>query len=318
MSSTPGSRTDGLVLLLLGGAISTGLALAGVYFAQRHGTNLMGWYANYVIPAGAMLVGIVASSGFGLSSWYTGTKITRAPLAAVVAILVVGYFVAKYLEYRQLVPGGALDDGTSLGFWTYFDLTTRAFRWAPKYGGQPGEPFGTLGYAMRGLEITGFALGGLVAPLVLRHKPYCESCQRYRRTRTLAWVPASVAARKVGKRDLEGNAALHAEHEAAFQAGASKIQDLMTAAAAGDAIGLRAQLASAGPSRVAQKLPTRIAVEIVHCRSCADGLLRARSFSGHGKHIVVRNLAETKLSPATVAALVGSSKLPAATLRSPS
>jgi hypothetical protein len=139
---------------LLGGAATTAVALSGVYLLNQAGENLMGLYADYIIPAGAVLVGLVASSGYGIASWITGTKISGRLLLAVVALLTGSYFLAKYLEFRCLFPGGAtLDDGTRLDFWGYFDLMSRAFSFEDRASGRPGEPLGSLGYAFRALEI---------------------------------------------------------------------------------------------------------------------------------------------------------------------
>jgi hypothetical protein len=55
-------------------------ALVGVYLLATNTKdfNIMGWYANYVLPIGALLVGLVASSGYGIASWITGQKILLA------------------------------------------------------------------------------------------------------------------------------------------------------------------------------------------------------------------------------------------------
>src|SRR5882672_10034030 len=51
------------VWVLAIGLCTTVVALAGVYALDIKGdTNVMGWYLNYFIPVGALLVGLVASS----------------------------------------------------------------------------------------------------------------------------------------------------------------------------------------------------------------------------------------------------------------
>jgi hypothetical protein len=152
------------------GAATTLVALAGVFALAHHGTNIMGWYGYYVIPAGALLVGAIAASGYGIAGWYTGLKMTRRLMWSVIGQLVVSYFIAQYEEYRHAVPGG------EIGFWTYFDLSTRAFSFAD-HRGEPGTPFGVWGYAMRALEIGGYALCGWLVPAALGAKPYCDPCR---------------------------------------------------------------------------------------------------------------------------------------------
>src|SRR5438445_9530105 len=80
-------------LVLFYGLASTALALFGVYLLDRTTTDfhIMGWYANYVLPIGALIVGIVASSGYGLASWFSGIKITRGLLWLVLGLQFLAY-----------------------------------------------------------------------------------------------------------------------------------------------------------------------------------------------------------------------------------
>jgi hypothetical protein len=151
-------------------------ALAGVFALGHHGTNIMGWYANYIIPAGALLVGMACASGYAIAGWFTGLKMTRRLVWSIVGQLVLSYFIAEYEEYRQMVPDG------SIGFLAWFDLMTRAFSFA-HHDGTPGSSFGLAGYLMRGLEIAGFIAGGVIVPLGLGAKPYCHECRCYMRTK---------------------------------------------------------------------------------------------------------------------------------------
>lgn len=311
--------SSGASLLLLGGAITTGLALTGVFFLNQAGENIMGWYANYVIPAGALIVGLVASSGFAVSSWHTGTKIGGRLLVGVMLILLAAYFVAQYLEFQRLVPVGAVnDDGAPVGFWSYFDLVTQNFRWAPEdVDDSEGSPFGLWGYAMRGLEISGFVLGGLLAPLGLRGKPYCETCSRYMRTKAVALVPAAVKVKRIFKNKEEQRAESERQSEAAFEEGQQKINAIFTAAEQEDAIALQRAL-EPDPTmskRQISKLATRFKIDLVHCPICAGGHLSSAVLTGQGNHTRIVAVEERALNSSIVATLAGRSKLPRATAR---
>ena len=182
---------DASVTVLLSGLATTALALVGVYLLSTNTDdfNIMGWYANYVLPIGALIVGFVAASGYGIASWRTGQKITRRLLWTVLAFQVVAYFVSQYIEFHSL--GLQYNDGTPVGFLTYFDFAARAFSWQQK-DGTAGSPLGVWGYAFRLLEIVGFCGGSLAVPLLLRAVPYCESCQSYMKTKEAGLLPASV------------------------------------------------------------------------------------------------------------------------------
>src|SRR5438105_15575156 len=62
------------VPVLLCGLATTALTLLGVYALNRVAPdfNIMGWYANKILPMGSMLVGIAASSGYGIAAWPSG------------------------------------------------------------------------------------------------------------------------------------------------------------------------------------------------------------------------------------------------------
>jgi len=291
--------------VLLGGAATTVLALVGVYLISQAGENVMGWYADYIIPVGSLLVGLVASSGYGIASWVTGTKISGRLLLAVAVLLTVSFFLAKYLEFRLLFPDGAtLSDGTAIGFWRYFDMMSRAFAFEDSVTHKPGDPMGMLGYAFRTLEVLGFVGGGVIVPAALRAKPYCDRCKRYKRTSALAWLAASVPARGVFQRSADQR---QAHDEAAAYADRSAregVDAIVAAARASDSAKLCDELAMRSANkRQVQKLPARLVVELVHCKSCRDGLLRVTRVTGQGRSIRRTPLTQAPLHEDVVARL---------------
>jgi hypothetical protein len=247
-------------LVLIGGAVTTALALSGVWLAARGGENVMGWYANYVFPVGALLVGLVASSGFGIASYLSGAKVSGLLLLAVTAMLFGGYWVAQYVEFRLAFPDGAtLPGGEPAGLLDYYDAVTRSFSWVER--GEAGEPLGALGYLMRLGEIVGFTGGGVLVPFLLRRLPYCEPCRAYMRSPLVARIPAGVVWRKVNERKRPEEA--RAQEERALEAlrgGQEKLQAIL--AAAKDAASLAQAVAAHGApkasARAIEKLCARI------------------------------------------------------------
>src|SRR5262245_6601007 len=53
----------------------------------------------FVIPAGAMLSGLVAASGYYGGAWFFGRRPTRVFLINVIMISVATYFFIRYLQY---------------------------------------------------------------------------------------------------------------------------------------------------------------------------------------------------------------------------
>jgi hypothetical protein len=212
--------------VLLCGLASTAAALVGIYVLDRVAPdfNIMGWYADYVLPIGALLVGIVASSGYGIASWVSGLKITKKMLWIILALQSIAYFAAQYIEFEHLNLAHR-SDNSPVGFFEYYDFGARSFAWQ-KHDGTPGEPLGVFGYFFRALEMIGFAAGGLIVPVAMRGKPYCDGCQRYMRTRQLAYFPASLPLKKIKKKDTAGLAAHEQEQTQAMEAAKIRLESL--------------------------------------------------------------------------------------------
>jgi hypothetical protein len=290
-------------LVLVCGLATTVLALLGVYLldANTEDFHIMGWYANYILPIGAVIVGVVASSGYGLASWFSGIKITRSLLGIVLALQLAAYFGAQYIEFKGLHL--VHPDGNPVGFIEYFDVAARSMCWKQN-NGQMGEALGMWGYAIRGLEILGFAGGGLIVPLVLRKAPYCQACQRYMRTRNLGLVAASVPVRKVKKSDVAGQAALEAEQQQAFDSGkrtVEKLQQHATGNQAPDFSKLLAELAA--KKKQTTKLHSQFSLHLVYCRRCHAGWLRTDLLVGQGQQMKQTEIARADLHPEFVRAI---------------
>jgi len=285
-------------LVLISGIATTVITLLVVYLLDHSGAdiNIMGLYADYVIPAGTILVGIAASSGYGLASWVSGIKITKRLLWTVLCLQLVAYFVAEYIQFSNLHLIYE-ETGKPVGFFTWFDATARAFAWKQQNGSM-GEPLGAFGYFFVSLGIAGFVGGSLIVPLAMRKAPYCASCQRYMKTRSLGLIPASVKAKKVKKSDLAATAAYEAEQQQAYDAGKEKVAALQKFAAANSSVEFRAKLDELRPGKgKTARLPIRMLLQLVHCKHCCHGQLVTKQMTGQGKQIKTIEIARNELHP---------------------
>lgn len=280
--------------VLVAGLVTGILALAGAWFLyEATEFNLMGWYFWFVLPAGAIITGLVAGSGYGIASWKTGTKISKGLLWAVVGLQVVCYFGMQVMEYRQVVALFEIED---LSFLAYFDEATRS--WAFITDGETGAAMGAWGYAFRLLEIGGFVFGGLVAPLVMRAAPFCEACQVFMKRKQVGLVPAGVEPRKVGKKDVAGQEAFAAEAEAAWNGGIDVLEGLCDAAMAGDADRFHALMSPyAGDQKAIDKLTARIRVMAEVCPQCHQGAVVSESLVGQGENLQTTAMTRTPIGP---------------------
>jgi len=281
-------------IVIAAGVTTTVAALIAVYYLNRSANvNVMGWYLDY-LPGGAMLVGLAAGSGYGIASWYTGTKIRRRLLLSIVILQLLAYGGADYLEFASLGPVHLRGETHILTFPEYFDYEARTFAWK-KEDGKMGEPIGEWGYFFRALEIAGFALGALVVPAGLFKKPYCENCQVYMRTRTLGKIAASVPTRKVKKSDVTGQQEYAQNQDLAFSSAAAQLKALCDCGTAGDVDGYRAALAPLSGKKVSDKLPKRLAVKLVRCGRCDSAYLQIQQMTGRGKKLKTTDLGRTDL-----------------------
>jgi hypothetical protein len=297
-NGTVSRRSPAYSLVLYSGLATSALALLGVHLLGVYAAdfNIMGWYADYLIPVGAMLVGVAASSGYGLASWLTGVKISHSLLWAVMLIQLLVYFAAQYIEFSHLHL--IHRDGRPVGFFEYYDIVARSFAWKHEHDGGSGEPLGVFGYFFRFLEIAGFVGGGLIVPAVLRKAPYCQACQRYMRTRALGTIAASVPAKKFKKSDAAGLASHQTEQQQAFDRGKRIAEILQSMSTEGRGAEFQQTLAGlASAKKQALRLPRRITAHLVTCKQCRSGTLLLKLVSGHGKQIKTVPMAQNDLAP---------------------
>ncbi|HEX4084720.1 MAG TPA: hypothetical protein VHY22_07415 [Chthoniobacteraceae bacterium] len=246
--------------------------------------NVMGLYLDYLLPVGAMLVGIVAGSGYGMAAWITGARIPRALLWVVILFQCAAYFYAQYLVFERMHLVYK-DTGLPVGFFQYFDVAARSFAFKSS-DGTSANAMGVWGYAFRFLEVAGFAAAGVIIPLFVRGIPYCESCQRYMRRKVATALPASVPARKIKKSDAAALAAYQEENRQAAESAAKALDTLSEMAASRETASLTDSLTALRPGTVAaNNRPFRYSLSLYLCRTCPAGDLVAIPLSGQGKKL---------------------------------
>lgn len=300
-----------MVPVLLAGLVTTALSLGGIWAINRAApdVNVMGWYAYYVFPLGALMVGLAAGSGYGVASWLTGVRIRTGLLALVILLQVLAYFVATYIEYLQWVDQvtAAYGSAPDLGFLGWFHELTVQFAFKKEKGGGLGAPMGMWGYAFRLLEVAGFAVGGILAPLFLKGRQYCEACQMYMRQVNLGLWPASLPAGKFKRKDTEGKAAHAAESLAVREQSLTQLDELRQHAEAGRSGEFGELLEGhAADQKAYSKLPERLSLALWYCRGCNVGRMQAAILAGQGNQIKRVELGFTPVDKSVVRQRIGS------------
>jgi len=177
--STPSQplRQPGLIVYLCGLGTSA-LALWLVQIANDSGENIMGWYANGIIPAGAFLVGIASGVGYAVGSRLLQVKLSKAFVLGMLTTAVVDYFAAHYLTYLSVIELHHIP-ADRYGFTDYFREISEGMAFKDKHTGEPGSPLGMWGYFYKLLEIGGYAGGAMLPSALVFGMPYCKGCQQY-------------------------------------------------------------------------------------------------------------------------------------------
>jgi len=280
----------------------------------------MGWYLNYIIPAGAILVGLAASSGYALMSWLLGVKIRRALLLDILFLLFVSYFAAEYVQFRSRGPLG-VPTGTQtvqtaqgpqtithyrrLGFWEYFHLKAINWTWDKESSrDKENEPLGMAGYFFVCLGILGVAFSGLIIPGILGRSPYCELCEQYMRTRQINLLPGWVPMKKASKKDAEGQAAQNQIQAAKFEEATGRLKRMVTAAQNNDPAGfLKESNQDPAERKAAKKLARRLQISLIQCPSCSSGQIAPIWLTGQGKQLLRTKLPKVESPPDFVRAI---------------
>lgn len=140
-------------------------------------------------------------------------------------------------------------------------------------GSSPREEreFGVWGYGVRAMELTGFLVGGLLAPLALIGAPMCSKCSLYKRVKPLGMTPFA----------SEGEAV---SGTPPMEAARKQIENLRDLAEAGDSAGFRTALDSVKARQdESPSARQRFALELLYCRDCAEGNLQIVHLSGRGR-----------------------------------
>lgn len=173
-------RRPGFIVYLCGVGTS-GLVLWLVEILNNHGENVMGWYANGIIPAGALLVGIGSGVGYAIGARVLNVKLSRAFVLGMLTTGLVDYVAAQWITYSNLVERHQVPQET-YSFFNYIRDICENMSFRRSGSQEAGAPLGMFGYFYKALEMLGFSFGSMIPCAILRGMPYCGGCQRYLKT----------------------------------------------------------------------------------------------------------------------------------------
>lgn len=168
-----------LVLTAFGLASSSLVAFVLSFMERRWDFGLYDFTCLFILPAGAFVSGIVASSGYYLGAVLTHRKPSRDILVNMLLVSFSTFFLLHRLNYEAIQVGGVpLSSRVSFGDHLHAVITHAFLQLGDSASTRIG-PLGGWGYGVALIQVLGFFCGGLFVYVLLTHRPYCEVCSRY-------------------------------------------------------------------------------------------------------------------------------------------
>jgi hypothetical protein len=166
---------------LCGLATSVLVALADVAIARMTGFDFFTFSVWLVVPAGALLTGFAAASGYYFGSLYFHKRASASLLLQMVVIAGAAQFLIYWTGYATMV----LEDGRKvadyLPFGQYMDLILTKAHYSIGSGRTDTGEVGNMGYWIAIAQFVGFLLGGVAIYFHLKAKAVCGACNLYLR-----------------------------------------------------------------------------------------------------------------------------------------
>ncbi|ARQ08538.1 hypothetical protein NXC12_CH00446 [Rhizobium etli] len=135
-----------------------------------------------VVPAGALLCGAAAASGYYFGSLLFHTRPTVLILIQILVVAAIAQFAIYYGEYRLLDLGNGRMASDVVSFSEYLDIYLSHTSLRVGRAGTNTGDIGDYGRILAFIQFLGFVVGGVSVWLMLRVYPVCEKCGRYLRT----------------------------------------------------------------------------------------------------------------------------------------
>ena len=175
------SLLEGFGVALCGLATSILVALADVAVARMTGFDFFTFSIWLVVPAGAVVTGFAAASGYYFGSLYFHKKASASLLVQMVLIAGAAQLLIYWTGYATMV----LEDGRKVAdlvpFAQYMDITLTKAHYRIWRGQADTGELGNMGYWIAVAQFAGFLVGGVAVFGDLKAKAVCGSCDLYLR-----------------------------------------------------------------------------------------------------------------------------------------
>jgi hypothetical protein len=185
-SSLPG------FIVLLAGVVTSAAVLWIVSVLADSGINVMGLYYFYLVPVGALLVGLFSGLGYAIASRKVNMTLTPRFVTSMVSISLLDYLANQYVTYGSLMERMHLS--LQFSFLDYLRDTCENMTFNRGEGAPPGAPIGMIGYLVKGMEVLGYVAGATLPAKMALHSvattPDCLKCHQYYVAKRFGYINA--------------------------------------------------------------------------------------------------------------------------------
>jgi hypothetical protein len=157
------------------------VAVGDVLVAHLVGIDLFTFSVWLIVPAGALLTGFGAASGYYFGSLYFHRRPNWGLLAQMVITAGATQLLIYYLQYSTLVLDNGTKASASVDFVDYLDYSLTKSHYRLGRGRADTGEVGQFGYWLAGIQFLGFLCGGVAIYFTLLNKPFCNNCRKYYR-----------------------------------------------------------------------------------------------------------------------------------------
>jgi hypothetical protein len=264
---------------------SSFLAVVLVMLAARFlRTDVLSWQVYYFLPVGALIISMVAATGYAIGARLTGFRMNAGMLSAVLVLQLMTYFAAEYVQFAPHHYVHRLTR-TQVGFLEYLHMKNMS--WSSVDGNGSRHALGGLGYLFVTIQLVAFVLVGPIVSMgaILRQRGaggYCDLCKLYLKRRRIALFPASLPYRKLNALSEEELVEYRESQQEQILAAAEGAEMMLKLATEGDLQTIRELAGGVRPDqRRIARLPSRMELSVEFCPGCRRTTLRTTMHTGN-------------------------------------
>jgi len=296
------SRRKPSLSILIAGISSSAVCLGLVYLLNKTGFELMQFYLWYIVPVGAIVVGLACGSGYAIGSKLANVRVSKVFLLVVFVLALGTYVGAQYLTYVQLLKEYNVSRA-DVSFVRYFQILSENMTYKEIEADAKAIELGKWGYGLQALVAVGFAFGAMIPVLIVRQFSYCPACQMYMTSAGSFYAASTAQVAELKKKKKKERGTIITEAIGEVSQLKDKVVEYLAAAPLNETIAALGQMARTAPG----KAIAYIQCDLHRCPRCDahDIKVTLNNQTADGKR-ATNVVAKLPKAPSAAATLAGS------------